>query len=97
MPVIKRYRWTGPWRRDLRADAAFANPELFDYLEANGFGYAIGLMTNNVLQRPITHMLKRRPGRPSNTVERHYASFTYQAGSRSKSRRVVAKAEWHTG
>jgi len=96
-PVIKRYRWTGLWRRYLRGDAAFANPELFDYLEANGFGYAIRLKTNKVLQRRITHLLKRRPGRPSNSVERHYASFTYQAKSWSKSRRVVAKVEWHPG
>ncbi len=50
-----------------------------------------------VLQRRITHMLKRRPGRPSNSIERHYASFTYQAGSWSKPRRVVAKVEWHPG
>jgi len=96
-PVVKRYRWTGLWRRYLRADAAFAIPELFDYLEANEFGYAIRLKTNKVLQRRIAHLLKRRPGRPSNNIERHYASFTYQAGSWSKPRRVVAKVEWHPG
>ncbi|MCP4998560.1 MAG: IS1380 family transposase, partial [Hyphomicrobiales bacterium] len=48
-PVFKRYRWSGLWRRYLRADAAFAIPELFDYLEANDFGYAIRLKTNKVL------------------------------------------------
>ncbi|MCP4071371.1 MAG: IS1380 family transposase, partial [Hyphomicrobiales bacterium] len=94
-PVIKRYRWSGLWRRYLRGDAAFANPELFDYLETHEFGYAIRLKTNKVLQRRITHLLKRRPGRPSNSIERHYASFTYQAKSWSKSRRVVTKVEWH--
>jgi hypothetical protein len=96
-PVIKRYRWTGLWRKYLRADAAFAIPELFDYLEANEFGYAIRLRANKVLQRRIAHLLKRRPGRPSNKIERHYASFTYQARSWSKPRRVVAKVEWHPG
>jgi hypothetical protein len=30
-------------------------------------------------------------------VRRYYASFTYQAQSWSKPRRVVAKAEWHPG
>ncbi|MCP4406420.1 MAG: transposase, partial [Gammaproteobacteria bacterium] len=64
---------------------------------ANEFGYAIRLKTNKVLQRRITHMLKRRPGRPSNSIERHYASFTYQAKSWSKPRRVVAKVDWHPG
>jgi len=96
-PVIKRYRWSGLWRRYLRADAAFAIPELFDYLEANDFGYAIRLKANTVLQRRIAYLLKRRPGRPSNEIERHYANFTYQANSWSKPRRVVAKVEWHPG
>ncbi|MCP5000665.1 MAG: transposase, partial [Hyphomicrobiales bacterium] len=67
------------------------------YLEANDFGYAIRLKTNKVLQRRIAHLLKRRRGRPSNSVERHYANFTYQANSWSKPRRVVAKVEWHPG
>jgi hypothetical protein len=96
-PVVKRYRWTGLWRRYLRADAAFAIPELFDYLEANEFGYAIRLRANKVLQRRISYLLKRRPGRPSNNIERHYANFNYQAKSWSKPRRVVAKVEWHPG
>jgi hypothetical protein len=30
-------------------------------------------------------------------VRRSYANFTYQAGSWTKSRRVVAKVEWHPG
>ncbi len=92
-PVFKRYRWSGLWRRYLRADAAFAIPELFDYLEANDFGYAIRLKTNKVLQRRIAHLLKRRRGRPSNSVERHFANFTYQAKSWNNPRRVVAKVE----
>nr|WP_306264821.1 IS1380 family transposase [Pararhizobium sp. IMCC3301] len=96
-PIIGRYRWTGLWRKYLRGDAAFAIPELFDYLEANEFGYAIPLRANKVLERRIAHLLKRRPGRPSTSVERHYANFTYQAKSWSKPRRVVAKVEWHPG
>jgi Transposase DDE domain group 1 len=30
-------------------------------------------------------------------VRRHYASFSYQAPSWEKPRRVVAKVEWHPG
>jgi len=30
-------------------------------------------------------------------VQRFYASFTYQAGSWSRKRRIVAKVEWHPG
>lgn len=94
-PVVKRYRWSGLWRKYLRGDAAFAIPELFDYLEANEFGYAIRLKANKVLERRIAHLQRRRPGRPSGQVERHYANFTYQAKSWSKPRRVVAKVEWY--
>ena len=36
-------------------------------------------------------------GRPPNHVRRHYASFSYRAGSWNKKRRVVAKVEWHPG
>ena len=32
------------------ADAAFANPELYEYLEAEGFEYAIRLQGNDALQ-----------------------------------------------
>ena len=36
-------------------------------------------------------------GRPSNDVRRFHANFTYQAGSWTKPRRVIAKVEWHPG
>ena len=35
--------------------------------------------------------------RPPNHVRRYYASFSYQAGSWNRKRRVVAKVEWHPG
>ncbi len=45
----------------------------------------------------IGHLLKRRPGRLSPSVERHFASFTYRAESWDTGRRVVAKVEWQPG
>ena len=45
----------------------------------------------------IGYLLKRPVGRPPNEVRRYYASFSYQAGSWTKPRRVVAKVEWHPG
>ena len=38
-----------------------------------------------------------RSGGPPNEVRRYYANFTYQAGSWTKPRRVIAKVEWHPG
>jgi Transposase DDE domain group 1 len=80
-----------------RADAAFANPDLYEYLEGEGIKYAIRLPTNPILQERIAHLLIRPLGRPPNEVRRCYANFTYQAGSWTRPRRVVAKVEWHPG
>jgi hypothetical protein len=96
-PVIERYRWQPLWRRYLRADAAFARPDIYTYLEQERFGYAIRLPANPVLGEKIGHLLTRRPGRPSVSVERYFASFTYRAESWDTGRRVVAKVEWHPG
>jgi hypothetical protein len=95
-PVVARYRSTMK-RRYFRADAAFASPEVYDFLEAEDYGYVIRLPANAVLQRRIAHLLKRPVGRPPHEVRRFSASFRYQAQTWSRSRRVVAKVEWHPG
>jgi hypothetical protein len=95
-PVVARYR-TRVKRRYFRADAAFASPEVYEFLEAEGYAYAIRLPGNAVLQRRIAHLLKRPVGRPPHEVRRFYASFRYQAQTWNRSRRVVAKVEWHPG
>ena len=93
-PVIARYR-DSVKRLYFRGDAAFANPEIYELLEAEGGGYAIRLPANRVLQDKIGYLLKRPVGRPPHEVRRYYASFSYQAQSWNKSRHVVAKVEWH--
>lgn len=93
-PVIARYRGSVK-RLYFRGDAAFGNPEMYEYLEAEDIGYAIRLPTNRVLQDRIGYLLKRPVGRPPHEVRRCYASFAYQAQSWNRSRHVVAKVEWH--
>jgi len=95
-PVVVRYRGTVK-RLYFRGDAAFANPEMYEFLEAERIGYTIRLPTNSVLQRRIGYLLKRPIGRPPHEVRRYYSSFTYQAQSWNRPRRVVAKVEWHPG
>jgi hypothetical protein len=95
-PVIARYRTTMR-RRYFRADAGFASPAVYELLEAEDYAYVIRLPANAVLQRRIAHLLTRPVGRPPHEVRRFYASFRYQAQSWSRSRRVVAKVEWHPG
>jgi hypothetical protein len=95
-PVIARYRDLN-LRRFFRGDAAFAFPELYEFLEAEGYQYAIRLKANAVLERKISPLLRRPVGRPPNRPQRFYHSFQYQAQSWSRPRRVVAKVEWHQG
>jgi len=77
---------SGDRRRRFRGDAAFANPEIYEFLEGEGIGYAIRLPANRVLQDKIGYLLKRPVGRPPLEVRRYYASFTYQEQSWKKSR-----------
>ena len=94
--VIVRYQGK-VLRIYFRADAAFAMPGVYECLEAEQVKYAIRLPANQILQDRIAYLLKRPVGRPPNEVRRYYANFTYQAGSWTKPRRVVAKVEWHPG
>lgn len=95
-PIMARYACRH-LMRFFRADAAFAIPELYDMLEAEGYFCAIRLRANRVLQGKVAHLLKRPVGRPPNHVRRFYGDFEYQAASWDKPRRVVAKVEWHPG
>ena len=79
-PVVERYRERN-LRRYFRGDAAFAAPDIYEFLESEGFLYAIRLPKNQILQESIAHLLTRPVGRPPNHVRRYYASFRYQAGS----------------
>jgi Transposase DDE domain group 1 len=95
-PVIARYRERGI-ELYFRADAAFAKPEIYDLLEAEGVRYAIRLPANQVLQRRIGHLLTRPVGRPPKKPVVWFTSFSYQAKGWTQARRVVAKVEWHHG
>ena len=67
-PVVTRYQGKVS-RIYFRADAAFAMPGVYEFLEAERMQHRIG------------YLLKRPVGRPPNEVRRFYANFTYQAGS----------------
>ena len=95
-PVVERYK-ERKVRLYFRGDAAFASPDIYEYLEAEGMLYAVRIKANTVLQECIAHLLRRPVGHPPNHVRRYHASFSYQAGSWSKKRRIVAKVEWHPG
>ena len=94
--VVDRYRGLDI-RRFFRGDAAFAKPEIYEYLEAEGYLYTIRLPANAVLHREIEPLLTRPVGRPSNEPLVWYYDFLYQADTWDRPRRVVAKIEHHKG
>ena len=93
-PVVARYRHR-TLKRYFRGDAGFANPEVYEFLEVEGYLYAIRLPANAVLYREIQDLMTRPVGRPPEKPIVKYHDFQYQAASWDKSRRVVAKIEWH--
>ena len=80
-----------------RGDAAFASPDMYEYLEDNKVLYAIRIKANSRLYEEIDHLTVRPVGRPSAKPKVLFHSFSYRAKSWKRSRRVVAKIEWHQG
>jgi len=81
-----------------RGDAAFANPEMYEFLEAEDIGYTIRLPANTGSCRTGSDICSGARSDDHRTRRAaSYASFGYQAQSWRKSRRVVAKVKWHPG
>ncbi len=88
-----RVRWPGVAVR-LRADAGFADPELYAFLEANDVAYAISIGANAVLQRlaaPVGERARKAAAASPTGRATLYGRVWYQAESWQKRRRVVVK------
>lgn len=96
LPEIERQQQHGK-EVVVRADAAFAKPEIYEALEERGVNYAIRIPANENLERDIAELLPRPMGRPSFKPLIEYKSFLYRAASWNQARRVVAKVEHHQG
>src|SRR6266536_3613396 len=79
-PVVARYQGKVS-RIYFRADAAFAMPEVYEFLEAERIKYAIRLPANQILQHRIGYLLKRPVGRPSNEVRLQLHALAYNLGN----------------
>ena len=79
----------------LRADAGFAAPRLYDWLEAHGLAYAIGFGSNVRLKRlaaPLLARARRRFARTQQDV-RMFSSLRYRGRRWRRGRRVLIKVE----
>jgi predicted secreted protein len=59
--IVRRLReaWGQGLHIEIRADAGFAVPEIYDYCEQEGIGYTIGLISNPRLEELAEDLLKR--------------------------------------
>jgi hypothetical protein len=91
---LLRSAWPGV-QVELRADAGFAVPAVYEHCEAEGIAYTIALITNSRLEEmaaPLLEGAKRRYEERGRKV-RLFCEGHYQAGSWERERRVVYKAE----
>jgi Transposase DDE domain group 1 len=89
-----RARWPGV-QIEVRADSGFAVPALYDWCDAAGIGYTIGLIPNPRLEAVAAPLLQAAQRQHATTGEkvRLAGEASYQAGSWDRARRVVYKAE----
>jgi hypothetical protein len=89
-----RARWPGV-SIEVRADAGFALPAIYAYLEAEHIAYTIGLATNERLAALAAPLAAAATEQRTLTGEkaRLFAETAYQAGSWPWARRVIIKAE----
>lgn len=94
--LVTRLRQVWPAVRILfRGDAGFCRPLLMSWCERHGVDYVIGLAKN-----PRLHTLSESWYEAAATAfertelpQRHFGEFAYRAGSWSRARRVIVKAE----
>src|SRR5215468_10884634 len=96
--IVKQIRQRWPKVRIiLRADSGFCREELMAWCEQNRVDYVFGLARNSRLQRKIAPQLQaaKQAQETTGQAARVFAEFPYRTRkSWSRSRRVVAKAEY---
>ena len=96
--IVGRLReaWGQGVRIEIRADAGFAVPEIYEYCEREGIGYTIGLISNprlEVLAQDLLGRAERESQQGAGEKVRLVSSVSYRAGSWERARRVIYKAE----
>ena len=100
VPLLKRIvtRLRGRWPEvdiEIRADAGFAVPAIYDYCEVEGIDYTIGLITNSRLEALAEDLLGEavQLHEAEGRKQRLFSEDLYGAQSWEHERRVIYKAE----
>ncbi len=104
-PLVEKIRSAWPETQIvLRGDSGFGRDPIMTWCEREGIDYLFGLARNPRLEKKIARPLERSRRRclASGEPSRRFRGFTHQtlAGTWSRTRRVVGKAEYlpgHTG
>jgi len=95
--ILPRLRGKFPWAPiRFRADAGFPSPRLYDFLEAQGIEYLIGIPCYNKGIRPrVAGIIQRAENRYERTGKpvRLFSSVYYRARSWPRRRRILVKVE----
>jgi hypothetical protein len=94
--IVSRLRGRWPEAEiEIRADAGFAVPALYDYCEAQSITYTVGLITNARLQGMAEDLLAKAKESYEEIGEKAklFSEGPYGAASWERRRRVVYKAE----
>jgi hypothetical protein len=96
--VVRRLREAWGWALEIeiRADAGFAVPEIYEWCEKEGVGYAFGLVSNPRLERlaePLLERAQRESEAHDGRKVRLLSDAPYRAESWERPRRVLYKAE----
>ena len=73
----------------------FAKPEVYEYLEPEGYLYAIRLPANEVLQREIEPLLGRPVGRSPMALSGHPRTDSAAQAARTGAGGMTAGCCWH--
>jgi len=95
-PVVAHYRSTVK-RLYFRDDAAFANPEIYEFLEAERIGYTIRTAGQPGLAGQDRILAQAPRWATTARGATLLCQLRLSAQSWNKSRHVVAKVEWHPG
>ena len=98
--LVKRLRQAWPNIRIIfRGDSGFCRHRLMNWCERNNVHYLLGLARNPVLQRHAAAWQAQveEQHRGDGQAHRVFGEFTYAAGTWSRERRVIAKAEHLVG
>jgi hypothetical protein len=79
----------------VRLDGGFASNPLFDFLEAEGVEYVVGMASNARLEKRIRRLMgkARMRAKATGRTEHLYGETRYAAKTWSRKRRIIMKAE----